>query len=512
VRNIKPVVFLPPFLLMLAVVVLNFLDLETFTAVMTGAKNWVLDTFGWLVVLSAFGMLVVCVAIACSPFGRVVIGGPDAKPLLTRWQWFTIALCTYIAIGVLFWGPIEPIYYLSGPAESTGVKPNTPDAALFSISKIYLHWTCTPYAIITVVALMFAFAYYNMGQPFSLGATLSPLLPSRGGGTTGQVIDAVCLYTLATGMAASLGGALLLFSGGVHHLTSVAGKASPAMLAVIAAAIVGTFTVSAVTGLMRGIRFLSHINTIVMIGLLLLVFVLGPMRFVVGFAVEGFGRFLSHYPQEALFTGAASSDPWAKTWTMMHFSNWFAWAPISAVFLGRIAYGYTVRSFMLFNLVLPGIFTGLWMAIFAGTAIHMQLYADVGLSSILEQDGLEGAMYTFWEQFRFSQILIPVFLVTSFLSFVTAADSTTSAMSGLSSTGISPESPEPSTTIKIIWGVTIGLIAWIMISFAHLDGVRMLSTLGGLPALLLCLVVTFCLIKVALQPGRYDKVSNRSTE
>ncbi len=172
-----------------------------------------------------------------------------------------------------------------------------------------------------------------------------------------------------------------------------------------------------------------------------------------------------------------------QKWTVMHFFNWFAWAPISAVFLGRIAYGYTVRSFMLFNLVLPGIFTGLWMAIFTGTAIHMQLYGDVGLSEILDQQGLEGAMYAFWEQFPLAKVSIPLFLVTSFLSFVTAADSITCAMSGLSATGISPESPEPSKAIKITWGVTIGLVAWVMISFAHLDGVRMLSNLGGLPAL-----------------------------
>ena len=165
--KIKPLVFWPPFLLMLSALALNFYDADTFTAVMTTAYGWVIDTFGWLVVLASFGMLLVCVAIACSPFGRVVIGGPDAKPLLTRWQWFTIALCTYIAIGVLFWGPIEPIYYLSEPAASAGVEPNTPDAAMFSISRIYLHWTWTPYAIITVVALMFAFAYDNMGQPFT---------------------------------------------------------------------------------------------------------------------------------------------------------------------------------------------------------------------------------------------------------------------------------------------------------------------------------------------------------
>ncbi|MCP4312339.1 MAG: BCCT family transporter, partial [Bacteroidetes bacterium] len=140
-KKIKPIVFLPPFLLLLAVIVLNFTNEQAFTSVLTNAYGWVIDTTGWLVVLLAFLMLVICVVVYFSPLGRIIIGGPDAKPLLTKWRLFAIILCTDIAIGVLFWGPVEPMYYLSGPPESLGIEPNTPDAALFAISKIYLHWT-----------------------------------------------------------------------------------------------------------------------------------------------------------------------------------------------------------------------------------------------------------------------------------------------------------------------------------------------------------------------------------
>ena len=514
-KKIKPVVFLPPFLLLLAAIVLYFIDQEVFTKLLTNAYSWVIDTTGWFVSLLAFLMLVLCAVIYFSPFGRVVIGGPDAKPMLTKWHLFTIILCTTIAAGILFWAPVEPMYYLSAPPKSLGIEANTPDAAMFAISRIYLHWTSTPYAIAAIVGLMFAFAYYNMKKPFSLGAPLSPLLGRHGSGSAGQVIDAVCLYTLVTGMAAALGGTMLLLGGGVNHVLDIAGKPSDLLLGIITISIVGTFIVSAATGLMKGIRILSSINTVILIGFLLFIFVAGPTGFIIKFGMEGFGYFLSHFFEAALFTGAAHQDPWPTKWTMMHFAAWFAWAPIMGVFLGRIAYGYTVRTFLLFNVVLPAVFTGLWMAVFAGATIHMELYDKVGLVAVLEKSGHGGVLYTFMEQLPLAPVMVPVLLITAFLSFVTAADSNTSAMSGISSTGISPDKPEAGLGMKIIWGAMVGLLAWIMITFAghekiddRLNGIRMLSNLGGLPALFLCLAATICAIKVAWNPKKYDAFKN----
>ncbi len=503
-KKLKPLVFLPPFVLCAAMVALNFADAERFTAVMTGAYQWVLNTFGWLVSLLAFAMLVLCAGIYASPFGRTVLGGPGARRLLTPWQLFTIILCTNIAIGVLFWGPVEPLYYLSEPPPSTGAQPNTPEAALFAISTVYLHWTSTPYAIGSIVGLMFAFAYYNMEKPFSLESPLSPLLGSYSAGPVGQLVDAVCLYTLVAGMAAALAGAALLLGGGVNHVLGIAGPPSDALLGIITALIVGTFTVSAASGLMRGIRILSHVNTVLLVALLGIIFLLGPTRFILGFSVEGFGHFLAHYFERVLFTGAAHQETWPQQWTQMQFSAWFAWAPVMGVFLGRIAYGYTVRAYLLFNVVLPAVFTGVWMAVFCGATVHAELYEGANLAGFLHESGPEGVLYAFMQRLPLAGALVPVLLVTAFLSFVTAADSNVSAMSGISSTGISPESPEPAMGVKIAWGAILGLVAWIMVTFARLDGIRMLSNLGGLPSLFLCLAICGCVVRVALEPARFD--------
>jgi len=239
---------------------------------------------------------------------------------------------------------------------------------------------------------------------------------------------------------------------------------------------------------------------------LIFVFVFGPTKHILVEGLDACVHFVTGFVEKNIWT-VTTDDVWAGKWTIFYWANWFAWAPISVAFLGRISYGHSVRSFLVVNLMLPAVFTGIWMIVFGNAAIHLELFQGANLIETLNQEkggGPEGVLYAFLSYFPLVKFLIPAFLLATFLSFVTAADSNTSAMGGLSSTGISPGSPEPSRLIKIVWGVMIGLIAWVMISFAHIDGIRMLSTLGGLPALFLCIGATICIIMVAFDPKKYD--------
>ena len=164
-----------------------------------------------------------CGVICGSSFGRTVLGGPKAKKLLMTWQMFAVVLTTNIATGILFWGVFDPAWHLSHPPG--GIVPNSPEAAHFAISTVYLHWTLPPYAFGSMVGLMFACAYYNMKRPFSLGAPLAPLLGRLGDGKVGHVIDAVCLYCLVAGLTSALAGSALLLGGGIHKMLNIAEKA-----------------------------------------------------------------------------------------------------------------------------------------------------------------------------------------------------------------------------------------------------------------------------------------------
>jgi choline-glycine betaine transporter len=494
-------VFWPPFLLLIGAAILSFTNREAFIQAATDANNWLIANVGWFFSLSGFLMLVVCIGVYFSPLGKVRIGGANAKPLLNFRNWVAITLTTTIAAGVTFWGIVEPIYHVTSPPASSGMEPNSAASALFSMSTMYLHWTITPYAIYCVPGLMFAFAYYNMRKPFSLSSTLTPLFGDKITGKWGQTIDALCLYTLALGMAAAMGTSILNLAGGVNYLTDM--KSNPFLWAIIAAVVMITFIISASSGLMKGIRILSDLNMKAYIIIVAFLFIAGPTAYVLNLGTESFGHYLTNFFEKSLFTGAASDDQWPQWWTTFYWANWFSWAAITALFLGRIAYGYTVRTFIVVNFAIPAFFGGLWMTVFGGTSIYMQM-TEGKLGDLLANSGPEAVLYAVLAALPFAKIIIPFYLFIVFISFVTAADSNMAAMGGISSSGISPESPEPSIMIKIVWGVTVSVISWVMISFAKIDGIKMLSNLGGVPAILLALMIVAALVKVAKSPEKYE--------
>jgi choline-glycine betaine transporter len=505
-KSIRPIVFIPPAVLTIAALVYSLVDNAGFSAMANVANNWLLDKFGWLFSLGSLGFLIAVVAVFFSPLAKVKLGGQNAVPIMSDYNWFAITLCTTIAIGILFWGTAEPLYHYAGPPVGFGAEANSPEAVRFAMSTMFMHWTFTPYAIYTLPALMFAFAFYNMRKPFSLGSTLTPVIGDRAIGRFGEVIDAICLYALILGMAASLGTGILSLTGGLSYQYGVPNNAVTYWI--IGAVIVTVFIISAGTGLMKGIRILSDINTKVLFFIIVFVFLFGPTVFILQIGTEGFGEYLSTFFQRSLLTGAAAFQPgkgidmWGQWWTNFYFANWLAWAPITALFLGRLGYGQTIRKFLVFNFVLPSIFSGIWMSVFSGTALKFELDGK-GISEYLAR-GPEYTGFAVLGNLPLSVIIIPLFLFICFICFVTAADSNTNAMSGISTTGVSPESPEPTLPMKIVWGIIVGMVAVVMISTSGIGGIKTLSNLGGLPALFIELVLLVGLVKVMVNPSKYD--------
>ncbi len=523
-------VFWPPFLLLLSAIVLNFWSPDQiqdgelvpgkFSTTVTIANTWVLDQFGWLFSVCAFFSVMLCLAICCTVFWRsgfasVRIGGPNAKPLMSLWNWFSITICTTIAIGILFWSTAEPIDHLTKPPGFANVESGSRDAAVLALSTMYLHWSFTPYSLYCVASLMFAFAFYNMKQPFTLGATLTPLFGRFAIGRGSAVIDAICLYSLVAGMAAALGSGILMINGGLHDLWGVP-NANQWVLGGIAFAIVFTFVISSATGLMKGIRILSDVNTRLLMGLALVPLLFVPTFFLISLGGEALWDYVTHFFYRNLAVSKTatgelrifSPDEWSKGYTVFYWAVWMAWAPITACFLGRIAYGRTVKEFMLVNFIFPSFFAIAWMTIFSGTAIYYQMEGQVNLADVIATKGHESVSIAVLNQFPFAVGLVSFYLLSAFICFVTSSDSNMSAMASVSSTGISPDNPEGNSWLKIVWGVTVGMVAWIMICFAGgVEGVKTLSTLGGLPAAFLELFIIAALVRVVFFHRRFDRFS-----
>lgn len=479
--------FWPPFLLLGGTALLSLLFKDPFLAVLQQANDWILQYFSWLFSWSVLFFLVVLIILYFSPFGKVKIGGRAAKPLFSKWRWFSITLCTTIATGILFWGTAEPLFHLNQPPESLGIAPGSGDAAVFSLSTMFMHWTFSPYSMYTVAGLVFAVSFYNLSQPFHTGSMLYPLFGAGVHQKCGTFIDILCLYSLAAGMAASLGAGILTIAGGLN--TVIGWKTNEGLLALIGVVIVVTFVLSAASGLMKGIRILSDYNIKAFILLSLFFLIFGPVLFMGKIGWSASGQYITQFIPRSINWDERLDPEWFRSWTIFNWANWLAWTPVTALFLGRLAVGYTVREYIRINLLFPSLFGAVWKLIFSGTAIYFDLQSEGALFATLSHEGPEKVIYALFNEFPMTQVTGIVFLLITFISYVTAADSNTSAMSNICIKGITPAHQESPIYMKIVWGAIVGTLAFIMITFAGIDGIKMISVLGGFPALFLILLV-----------------------
>ncbi|MEX0299428.1 MAG: BCCT family transporter [Kordiimonas sp.] len=496
--NIRLISFGIPVGVLLFTVLMSFWDFDGLLALTTAVNSWILFHFSSLFNWSTFAFVLTCVWAFLSPLGRVTIGGKSAEKILNPWQWFSITLCTTIAIGILFWATAEPIFHLNVPPEATGLKAGSDEAATFAVASLFMHWSFTPYAIYTVPALTFALAYYNMGKPFSLSGPLSFVLGKVVTGKVADYIDAVALFALIAGIAATLGAGMMSISGGIARVSGL--ETSPLLQAFVVIAIVGAFVISSVTGLHKGIRILSNINAKFFFLLCIFVFVAGPTSYTVSLLWDGMLEYVRTFVPRSLGIGSSYDEAWSQSWTVFYWANWLAWAPITALFLGRISRGYTVRQFIVVNFIAPSLFAIVWMSIFGGAAIHIDQARGV-LRQSLETLGPESIAYEVLANYPLSSVLMVVFVFLSFVSYVTAADSNTDAMANvclrdgdLSNSDSQEKQRGLIMWLKIMLAVLMGAAAWILTAYTGIDGVRMMSNLGGLPALFIVIALNVVLL------------------
>ena len=494
-RQINPRVFYPPLLLLLLTVGYSFFDYDGFTTTIKGINAWVLNHFGWLFSWSSFLFLLLLIVVYFSPLAGRRIGGPEAVPLLSRGRWFAISICTTIATGILFWGCAEPLFHYGAPPTGLGIEAASAESERFALSTMYLHWSFTPYAIYCVTGLTFALCFYNLRQPFRVGSLLFPLFGKRNL-LRDDVLDTLCLYALILGMSASLGSGILAMMGGAERLFGF--ETSNGLIALIGGLVIGCFIVSSVTGLQRGIKWLSTINITAFIGIAAYVFFLGNPLAILTDSAGALVDYVVNFVPRSTNIGAGIEESWLESWSIFYWANWFAWAPISSLFLGKLARGYTVRQYIHFNLILPSVFAIVWMSVFSGTTLQFNELLDQAFYDLMQTDGEQSVMYAMLAEFPYGTALSMFTLFIIFLSYVTAADSNISAMSSISARGFDAPESEAPAAVKIVWGLIIGGLTYVMLSSQGIDGIRILSVLGGFPALFIILLAAMALVKLLI--------------
>ncbi|WP_116475595.1 BCCT family transporter [Zobellella maritima] len=500
-KSLNVGVFVPAFAIVLIAVAVGLINNELLVKVAKNVFYFSLSDFAWLYQLLAVSALGVVGYIFFSKAGNIRLGGANAKPKFSMASNFAMALTGGIATGVVTYSVNEPIIYMGniyGEISNQSIAANTSEAAIFAIARSFHNWSFIPYAIYSIVGLMIGYMHYNRKKDFSIASTISPVIGSNDSKpAVRSLIDIISVLAIALGLASSLGAGLALISSGIQAEYGI--ESNPTTWLVLTLIISAIFITSALSGLKRGIKFLSSINAYIFYAFVVILLLVGPVSYIFSLSVTSLGYWLDNFFLWAFDTKESGGEALVTWWTMYDWSIWIAYAPLMGLFLARISYGRTLREFLIINWILPSLFGIVWFAIWGGSALKWQLDGTLDLVKVVTDNGAVSGLWGFLQHLPFSGVLVPLAIFTLIISFATAADSMSSTIATICTKNINADEESPKTQ-KIIWGVSISVIAYIMVAFGGgaqgVDGIKYLAAAGGFTVLFLFVLIVASSIRV----------------
>ncbi|AHD11589.1 BCCT family transporter [Phaeobacter gallaeciensis] len=466
-------------------------NLDGLSALVDWGFNIAATYFGlyWQILLLATFLigLLLCVL----PGGRAILGGL-AAPEFTTFQWGSMIMCTLLAGGGVFWAAGEPIAHFLYSPPLYGAEGGSEAAVTPAIAQSFMHWGFLAWAILgSLSTVMLMHYHYEKGLPLAPRTLLYPVFGDKAiNGPIGVIADASSIIAVVAGTVGPIGFLGLQVSYGLSDLFGI-----PDVFAtqfVVIGALVGLYTISAMTGLSRGIQLLSKINVILAAVLLIYVLLAGPTGFIFGSFFSGFATYLGNFFQMALYRGDAAvfgAPGWLGWWTVFFWGWFMGYGPLMAMFIARVSRGRSIRSIIIMLSVIAPIVTNFWFTIIGGTGIAMELAEPGTISAAFEGFNLPAALLAITNNLPMGFLVSILFLILTTIFVATTGDSMSYVISATMTKG-----DTPSTAIRVFWGIAMGVMAVILISVGS----------GGVSKLQSFIVVTAVPVSLILLPSLWD--------
>ncbi|GAB2792922.1 BCCT family transporter [Halomonas shantousis] len=461
---------------------------DRFGSVASSALTGISHYFGWFYLFSVFGFVLFLVGLAFSKYGKIRLGPQDSKPSYSFFSWVSMLLAAGFGVGLVFYGMAEPMtHYLNPPfADMPG---ETEEAARYAIQYSFFNWGIHQWAAFALVGLIIAYFQFRKGQAGLVSVVLSPVaarLPrSR---EIGTALDVFAVVATVMGVATSIGLAVLQINGGLHAVFGV----PEGMLwqFIIMGAMFCCYMLSTWSGLDKGIKRLSNLNMALCLGLMLYVLFSGSTVAILETITLGIGDYLQNFIGMSLRVAPYSGSEWATDWTIFYWAWVIAWSPFVGTFVARVSRGRTIKEYVFGVLIVPPLLACLWIGVFGGAALNMELNGDVGLAAATEEN-ITVALFEMFDLMPFSGILSVVAICLIFIFLVTSADSATYIVSQMTDNG----SLNPPLYKRITWGLLIAGICLTLIIAGGLKGLQSAAVLSALPFTFILYGMVYILIK-----------------
>ena len=447
--------------------------------------SWSATVFGpfWQILLLA--TFVIALAVGAGRTGRVILGNL-AKPEMDGFKWMAILFCTLLAGGGVFWAAAEPIaHFVSAPpvyAETADIQQR----AFNALSQSFMHWGFLAWSIVgSLTAIVVMHLHYDKGLPLKPRTLLYPMFGERVlTGQTGAIIDACCIVAVAAGTIGPIGFLGLQTSYALNTLFGIPDTFTTQLIIIIFA--IALYTLSAISGLARGMQLLSRFNVILAFGLMVFILMFGPSKFIVNGYIQGVGTMVQNFIPMATYRG---DEAWLGGWTVFFWGWFLGYGPMMAIFIARISRGRTIRELITTVCILAPLVTCFWFTVIGGSGLAFEIANPGSVSTAFEGFNLPGALLAITQQLPFPLITSLLFIILTMVFIVTTGDSMTYTISVV----ISGER-EPNAIIRTFWGIMMGVTAIVLISLGA----------GGVTALQSFIVITAVPVSFVLLPSLWN--------
>jgi choline/carnitine/betaine transport len=471
--------------LVVATVVWGFAAPESISAVGAASLDWVTTNFGWLFSLLAVACILFMLVVGYGRTGGIRLGADDEAPEFSTVSWIAMLFSAGMGIGLLFWGPAEPLAYFTDVPPGFDSEAGSRDAMFDSLAQSILHWGPMAWSFYALVGGAIAYAAYRRGRAPLISAIFRPIFGDRTEGWIGAVIDVFAIIVTLFGTGVTLGMGALQISSGIEFVAGIGPLGNGALVGIITV-LTAAFVLSAVSGLKRGIRALSNINMVIAAIIGVFVFVAGPTLFLLNVLTGSLPAFVSDLGTMLTRNPAQGEDAasFMASWTNYYWAWWISWTPFVGMFIAKISRGRTLREFVTVVIVVPSAVCVAWFGILGGTAM---LFESQG-RGISEAGSSEAVLFAVLGELPFGAVISVLALVSIVLFFVTSADSAAIVMGSMSQRG----KPEPSRWVIITWGLLLGAAALALL----LAGGE--TALAGLQAIMVVSALPFALIVIGI--------------
>ncbi|QDI90731.1 BCCT family transporter [Salicibibacter halophilus] len=461
---------------------------ENVETILGAIDGFIATNLGWFYMLVMTFFVLFAIFMVVTPFGRIKLGRPDEKPEYSYFTWFAFLFTAGMGVGLVFFGVTEPLtHYHNPPSED----PGSMAAAEESLQHTIFHWGFHPWAVYAVVGLALAYFKFRHHSPILMSSALTPLLGERAKGPLGHSVDVLAVFGTIFGIATSLGlGATQITAGLSFSFEAIDNNIFTQLLVVLIITV--AFVTSAVTGVNKGIRYLSWMNIVVAIGLMVFVFVLGSSVQMIDSFMTTTGNYLQNIPSMTFDMNAFTGErDFLNDWTLFYWAWWIGWSAFVGSFIARVSRGRTIREFVIGVVTVPFLFSAIWFAILGVAGIETDNAVGGALYELVQTEGDEVALFAFLESLPLDVIVIgiAVLLIASF--FVTSADAGTFVLGMLTTGG----RLNPSLQIKVIWGAILSGTAAVLLFSGGLQALEMAMLIAAFPFAFVVILLAISLVK-----------------